>query len=172
VGPQDAKEFTEQAMDQVQAFVGLGSNLGDREANLRAALARLGELPGSRLVRESSFIETAPVDSPEGAGAFINGVVLLETSLTPRALLEGLLAIERELGRNRKGQPRNAPRTLDLDLLLYGDRVIIEPDLTVPHPRMSERKFVLWPLLQIASKLTDPRSGEPFADAFERLKSS
>ncbi|MCZ7608277.1 MAG: 2-amino-4-hydroxy-6-hydroxymethyldihydropteridine diphosphokinase [Planctomycetota bacterium] len=154
----------------MNAFIGLGSNLGDREASLRAALDRLAALPLTRLVRESSLMETEPVDSPEGAGLFLNGVAWIETSLAPLELLEALLAIERELGRDRKGQPRNAPRTIDLDLLLYGEQVIDQPELQVPHPRMSEREFVLWPLLQIASKLRDPRTGEPFADAYARLK--
>ena len=175
---QDAKEIVKAAQmaqqkkpeKAVQAFVGLGSNLGDREANLQGALARLAEMPHTRLVRESSFIETEPVDSPEGAGLFLNGVAWIETDLPPREVLEELLEIERNLGRDRRGQPRNAPRTLDLDLLLYGEQVINEPDLQVPHPRMSEREFVLWPLMQIASKLVDPRNGEPFADAYERLK--
>ena len=157
-------------MNSVQAYIGLGSTLGDRETNLRSALLKLGELPQTRLVRESSFIETEPVDSPDGSGPFINGVAELETSLSPRDLLEGLLGIERDLGRDRRGQSRNAPRTLDLDLLLYGEQLIDEPDLQVPHPRMSEREFVLWPLLQIASRLSDPRTGEPFADAYQKLK--
>jgi 2-amino-4-hydroxy-6-hydroxymethyldihydropteridine diphosphokinase len=154
----------------VVAFIGLGSNLGDREANLREAIKRLAELPETRLLRQSSFIETAPVDAPAGSGSFLNGVAMLQTKLEPRSLLQGLLAIERDLGRDRNGQPRNAPRTLDLDLLLYGDRVINEPDLVVPHPRMSEREFVLWPLLQIASRLKDPRTGESFASAYDALK--
>ena len=155
---------------KTDAYVALGSNLGDREANLREALKRLGELPHTELVRESSFMETEPVDSPEGAGMFLNGAAWLKTSLPPRELLEALLEIERAMGRDRAGQPRNAPRTLDLDLLLYGDH-IIEEDLQVPHPRMHEREFVLWPLLQIASKLKDPRTGEPFATAYAQLKS-
>lgn len=157
-------------MDPIQAFVALGANLGDREANLREATRLLGELPASKLVRASNLIETEPVDSPEGAGSFLNGVVWLETTLSARELLEALLRIERDLGRDRRGQPRNAPRTLDLDLLLYGDEVIDEPDLAVPHPRMAEREFVLWPLLQIASKLRDPRTGELYADAYAKLK--
>ncbi|MCB9936080.1 MAG: 2-amino-4-hydroxy-6-hydroxymethyldihydropteridine diphosphokinase [Planctomycetes bacterium] len=156
----------------MNAFIGLGSNLGNREANLREALDRLGALPGTRLVRESSLMETEPVDSPPGAGLFLNGVAWIETSLAPLELLESLLAIERDLGRDRKGQPRNAPRTIDLDLLLYGEQLIDRPELQVPHPRMHEREFVLWPLLQIASKLRDPRTGEPFADAYARLKGS
>jgi 2-amino-4-hydroxy-6-hydroxymethyldihydropteridine diphosphokinase len=154
----------------VIAFIGLGSNLGDREVNLREALKRLAGLPGTRLMRQSSFIETAPVDAPPNSGQFLNGVAMIETPLDPRRLLDGLLRIERDLGRDRHGQPRNAPRTLDLDLLLYGDKVIDEPDLKVPHPRMHEREFVLWPLLQIASKVKDPRNGEPFASAYEALK--
>jgi 2-amino-4-hydroxy-6-hydroxymethyldihydropteridine diphosphokinase len=154
----------------VIAFIGLGSNLGDREANLREALKRLAELAGTRVLRASSFIETAPVDAPPGSGQFLNGVAMIQTSLDPRQLLEGLLRVEQDLGRDRKGQPRNAPRTLDLDLLLYGDQVIDEQDLQVPHPRMHEREFVLWPMLQIASKLTDPRTGEPFGTAYDALK--
>jgi 2-amino-4-hydroxy-6-hydroxymethyldihydropteridine diphosphokinase len=162
--------MAELSKESVKAFIGLGSNLGDREANLRGALKALAELPGTRLLRESSFIETEPVDSPEGAGFFLNGAAMIETSLAPRELLAALLQIERAAGRDRSGQPRNAPRTLDLDLLLYGEQVIDQPDLQVPHPRMHEREFVLWPLLQIASKLTDPRTGEPFATAYSKLK--
>ena len=152
------------------AYIALGSNLGDREVNLREALRLLGELPRTKLLRESSFIETAPVDSPEGAGAFLNGVAQVETNLSPRELLDSLLDIEKRLGRDRTGQPRNAPRTVDLDLLLYGTQVINEPGLEVPHPRMHEREFVLWPLLQIASKLTDPRDGTPYAEHYQKLK--
>lgn len=154
-----------------EAYIALGSNLGDREVNLREALRLVGALPRTKLLRESSLIETAPVDSPEGAGAFLNGVAQVETNLSPRELLEALLDIEKQLGRDRAGQPRNAPRTIDLDLLLYGTQVINEPGLEVPHPRMHEREFVLWPLLQIASKLTDPRDGTPYADHYEKLKS-
>lgn len=153
------------------AFIALGSNLGDREANLREALERLGELPHTELLRESSFMETEPVDSPQGAGMFLNGAAWLKTSLPARELLNALLEIERNMGRDRAGQPRNASRTLDLDLLLYGDRIIEEEDLQVPHPRMLERDFVLWPLLQIASKLKDPRTGEPLATAYAQMKS-
>lgn len=153
-----------------EAYIALGSNLGDREVNLTEALKQLSALPRTRLMRESSLIETAPVDSPEGAGAFLNGVAQVETNLSPRELLEALLDIEKQLGRDRAGQPRNAPRTIDLDLLLYGTQVINEPGLEVPHPRMHEREFVLWPLLQIASKLTDPRDGTPYADHYQKLK--
>jgi 2-amino-4-hydroxy-6-hydroxymethyldihydropteridine diphosphokinase len=153
-----------------ETYIALGSNLGDREVNLREALKRVGELPRTKLLRMSSFIETEPVDSPQGAGAFLNSVAQLETNLSPRELLEALLNIERQLGRDRTGQPRNAPRTIDLDLLLYGTQVIDEPALQVPHPRMHEREFVLWPLLQIASKLADPKTGVPYAEHYARLR--
>ncbi len=151
------------------AFIGLGSNLGDREQALRSALDALAALPGTRLVRTSSVVESAPKDSPAGAGMFLNAVAKLETSLGPRELLGSLLAIEKAHGRDRAGQPRNAPRTLDLDLLLYSDAVVDSPDLQIPHPRMHERHFVLWPLLQIEPKARDPRSGLLFADALARL---
>ena len=153
-----------------EAYIALGSNLGDRQVNLTEALKRIGTLPRTKLLRESSLIETEPVDSPEEAGAFLNGVALIETNLSPRELLDGLLDIERQLGRDRTGQPRNAPRTVDLDLLLYGSQVIDEAGLEVPHPRMHEREFVLWPLLQIASKLTDPRNGTPYAEHYQRIR--
>lgn len=152
------------------AYIALGSNLGDREVNLRRAVHLLAAMPRTKLLRESSLIETEPVDSPKEAGAFLNGVAQIETNLSPRELLDALLEIEKQLGRDRTGQPRNAPRTLDLDLLLYGTQVIIEPGLEIPHPRMHEREFVLWPLLQIASTLKDPRDGTLYADHYQRLK--
>lgn len=151
------------------AFIGLGSNLGDREQTLAAALDGLGKLPDTRVGRVSSIIESAPQGGPAGSGMFLNAVAKVETGLAPRELLAGLLDIERKLGRDRAGQPRNAPRTLDLDLLLYSDAVIDAPDLQVPHPRMHERHFVLWPLLQIEPRVRDPRSGLLFADALARL---
>jgi 2-amino-4-hydroxy-6-hydroxymethyldihydropteridine diphosphokinase len=136
-----------------RAFVGLGSNLGDREAALRGALDLLGE----DVVAVSSFRETDPVgylDQPP----FLNAVAALETELGPRALLERLLEVERKLGRTRDG-PRFGPRTIDLDLLLYGDRVIVEPGLVVPHPRMAERRFVLEPLAELDPDLAVPGQG-------------
>jgi 2-amino-4-hydroxy-6-hydroxymethyldihydropteridine diphosphokinase len=134
------------------AFIGLGSNLGDREGNLRAALARLAELGE---VRASSFRETDPVgvtDQPK----FLNAAAELSTDLPARDLLDALLAIERDLGRDRAREERWGPRTLDLDLLLYGDDVIDEPGLTVPHPRLAERRFVLEPLHELAPGLLLP----------------
>lgn len=149
------------------AFVALGSNLGEREENLERALGYLRKVEGLSVERVSSFIETPPVDAPAGSGAFLNAVARLKTTLSARQLLNALSAVEQKLGRERS--VKNAPRTLDLDLLLYADEVIDEPDLQVPHPRMHERFFVLWPLLQIDSRVRDPRTGDPFADAYARL---
>jgi 2-amino-4-hydroxy-6-hydroxymethyldihydropteridine diphosphokinase len=135
-----------------RVFVGLGSNLGDRELNLRRALERLEEL-GS--VRASSFRETDPVgvtDQPK----FLNAAAELATELTPRELLERLLAIERDLGRERAGEARWGPRVIDLDLLVYGNEAIDEPGLTVPHPRLADRRFVLEPLFELNEDLTLP----------------
>lgn len=145
-----------------RAYVGLGSNLGDREAALRSALELLGE----DVVAVSTLRETEPVgylDQP----AFLNAAAALETALEPHALLERLLAVERELGRTRDG-PRFGPRTIDLDLLLYEDRVIDEPGLVVPHPRMAERRFVLEPLAELDPDLAVPGRGR-VADLLARL---
>jgi 2-amino-4-hydroxy-6-hydroxymethyldihydropteridine diphosphokinase len=140
----------------VKAFIGLGANLGEPEAQLRRALLTLAELPGTRLVAASSFYRSAPVGvvaQPD----FINAVAEIETTLVARALLEALLAAERRFGRRREFP--GAPRTLDLDLLLYADRVIAEPGLVVPHPRMHERAFVLAPLAEIAPDIAIPGKG-------------
>lgn len=131
----------------IVAYVALGSNLGDREDHLRRALADLAERGDIRLLRCSSFHETEPVGGPPGQGRYLNAVAAIETTLAPRALLDRLLAVEQLHGRAR-GE-RNGPRTLDLDLLLYGDEQIDEPGLTVPHPRMCDRDFVLLPLAEV-----------------------
>lgn len=154
-------------MPTVTAFIALGSNMGQREQNLTRALDYLRRVEGVQVIKVSSMVETAPVDCPPGSGPFLNAVAKLETTLSARALLDALLAVELKLGRQRS-QP-NAPRTIDLDLLLFGQEILDEPGLQVPHPRMHERFFVLWPLLQIDSRVKDPRSGEPFADAYDRL---
>ncbi|HVR48594.1 MAG TPA: 2-amino-4-hydroxy-6-hydroxymethyldihydropteridine diphosphokinase [Pseudorhodoferax sp.] len=130
----------------VRAFIGLGANLGDAQAALRSALAALDRLPDTRLLRQSSLYRSAPVQA-QGPD-FINAVAELATGLAPLALLAQLQALELQAGRERPY--RNAPRTLDLDLLLYGDACIDLPELTVPHPRLSERAFVLAPLAEIA----------------------
>jgi 2-amino-4-hydroxy-6-hydroxymethyldihydropteridine diphosphokinase len=141
----------------VTAYIALGSNLGDREGYLSRALAALRQRPGVRVVRVSSFHETAPVGGPPGQDNFLNAAAELETDLGPEGLLHALLDIERQLGRVRR--ERFGPRTIDLDLLLYGDLVRDEPDLTVPHPRMHERLFVLGPLAEIAPDVIHPRLG-------------
>ena len=138
-------------------YVGLGSNLGEREASVRAALERLAADPAIDVVAVSELRETDPVGY-ENQPRFLNGVAALRTELSPREVLERLLAVERELGRTRSG-PRFGPRTIDLDLLLYGDEVVDEPGLVVPHPRMSERRFVLEPLVELDPDLSVPGRG-------------
>ena len=139
----------------MKAYVGLGSNLGDREATIRRAVELLGERPGVEVVAVSTLRDTDPVGY-EDQPRFLNGAVALEVDLPPRALLEELLAVERELGRDRLQETRWGPRTIDLDLLLYGEETVDEPGLTVPHPRLAERQFVLEPLYELAPELTLP----------------
>ena len=141
---------------KVPAFIGLGANLGDPQAQVRRAVAALGEFPRTRLLASSSLYRSAPV----GVAAqpdFVNAVAKVETALSARELLEELLTTEARFGRERPLP--GAPRTLDLDLLLYGDRVIEEPGLVVPHPRMHERAFVLLPLAEIAAETSIPGKG-------------
>lgn len=140
------------------AYVALGSNLGDREGTLRAAVDALAATTGIEVVALSRLLDTAPVgnvDQPR----FLNGAVALETELSARELLDVLLAIEQRFGREREGVPPQGPRTLDLDLLVYGDAEIDEPGLRVPHPRLHERAFVLKPLAEIAPALEVPGKG-------------
>jgi 2-amino-4-hydroxy-6-hydroxymethyldihydropteridine diphosphokinase len=134
-----------------RAYVGVGANLGDREATIRAALEALPGLVGVSKLRETDPVGV--VDQPP----FLNAAAALETELTPRELLDTLLAVERELGRERR--ERWGPRTIDLDLLLYGDETIDEPGLTVPHPRLHERRFALEPLLDLDPELAIPGRG-------------
>jgi 2-amino-4-hydroxy-6-hydroxymethyldihydropteridine diphosphokinase len=138
-----------------RAYVGLGSNLGDREDTIRRALELLAAEEGIDVVAVSTLRETEPVgyaDQPD----FVNGAAALETELTPRALLERLLAVELALGRVRGVGPRFGPRVVDLDLLLYGDAAVDEPGLTVPHPRLAERRFALEPLQELDPELRLP----------------
>ena len=146
------------------AFVALGSNLGDPEKKVRQGIAALAELPQVRLAAASSLYRSAPVgaaDQPD----FINAVAQLTTTLVPQDLLAALLAIEKQFGRQRSF--RNAPRVLDLDLLLYDAQCIAEPGLAVPHPRMHQRAFVLAPLLELAPACVIPGVG-PAADWLAR----
>ncbi|MBD0349247.1 MAG: 2-amino-4-hydroxy-6-hydroxymethyldihydropteridine diphosphokinase [Thermoleophilia bacterium] len=139
------------------AYIGLGANLGDREAALRSALDALAETPGIAVEAVSRMRETEPLgfaDQPR----FLNAAARLVTELPPRALLERLLAVERQLGRTRGGL-RWGPRTIDIDLLLYDDAVVQERGLSVPHPRLAERRFVLQPLAELDPGLIVPGRG-------------
>jgi len=150
----------------VRAYVGLGSNLGPREITVLRAVDLLGAEDGVELVELSTLRETAPVgvlDQP----AFLNGVVALETTLSPRELLDALLRVERELGRTRDGE-RWGPRTIDLDLLVHGSEVVDEPGLRVPHPRLHERRFVLEPLAELDPELDVPVHGR-VSELLERV---
>lgn len=141
----------------MRAAIGLGSNLGDRRANLDAAVAALAGL--GEIDAVSSLYETTPIGGPP-QDDYLNAVVLLDTELEPIELMDALLTIEADLGRVRA--ERFGPRTLDLDLLLYGDQVVDAPDLSVPHPRMTERRFVLEPLLEVCPGASLP-DGRPLA---------
>jgi 2-amino-4-hydroxy-6-hydroxymethyldihydropteridine diphosphokinase len=146
-------------MPPERVFVGLGANLGEATETLHLAIGQIGRLPGTHIVAVSPFYATAPVDA--SGPDYRNAVVEISTGLQPATLLSVLHGIEAEHGRSRPY--RNAPRTLDLDLLLYGQRVSDDPALTLPHPRLHERAFVLQPLLDIAPALVHPRLG-PLAD--------
>jgi 2-amino-4-hydroxy-6-hydroxymethyldihydropteridine diphosphokinase len=139
-----------------EAFVGIGSNLGDREGQLRSARKLLAAENGVEVVAVSRLRDTEPV-GPVEQPRFLNGAVQLITELTPRELLDRLLAIEQRLGRVRT--ERFGPRTVDLDLLVYGDEVVDEPGLTVPHPRLHERRFALEPLAELKPELVIPGRG-------------
>lgn len=150
----------------VTAYIALGANLGDARATVRDALLALDRLPQTRLLRASGLYRTAPWEA--SGPDFINAVAAVETGLDAHELLRALQALELQAGRERPY--RNAPRTLDLDLLLYGDAVIDAPELTVPHPRLRERAFVLVPLAEIAPALVTADELRAVADqAIERL---
>jgi len=151
-------------------LVGLGSNVGDRKEALGEALGRLGSRPGMALVAQSRWRQTAPIGGRPGQRVFLNGAVLLETSLSPQAVLEILLAIETELGRQRT--ERWGPRTIDLDLLLYGERVLETPQLTLPHPRMAYRRFVLEPAADVAAAMLHPTTGWTIARLLSHLNTA
>ena len=146
----------------------MGSNLGDREGTLRRAVELLEAEPGIRVAAVSSLRETDPVGY-EDQPRFLNGACAVETQLEPHELLARLLAIEAALGRTRDGVPRYGPRTVDLDLLLYGQKTVDEPDLTVPHPRLAERRFALEPLAELDPGMTLP-DGRRVADLLAGLE--
>jgi len=150
----------------VKVFVGLGSNLGEREAMIRLALEALSRLPGTHLVKASSLYDTEPVGEVDQPN-FLNAVAQLDTELTARQLLWNLHLIEKRLGRVRT--QRWGPRTIDLDLLLYGSLVLDEPELTVPHPELTARSFVLVPLVELDPLLVHPVTGETLLHHLSRL---
>jgi len=144
---------------RIACHIGIGSNLGDARAHVQGALERLARLPETQLSAQSSLFRTAPVEA-EGED-YINAVARIDTRLSPEQLLHELQAIENDFGRERPY--KNAPRTLDLDLLLYGSQTISSASLQVPHPRMTQRAFVLIPLLQIDPFLVIPGMGPAHA---------
>jgi 2-amino-4-hydroxy-6-hydroxymethyldihydropteridine diphosphokinase len=154
------------------AYIGMGANLtspaGPPDTTLAAAAARLASL--GRLTRRSSLYSTCPVGFA-AQPRFFNAAVALETSLTPRSLLDSLLQIELEFGRDRASGFQNGPRTLDLDILLFASVIIREPGLEIPHPHLAERAFVLFPLIEIAPSVIDPRSGKTVTQLFQSLQS-
>jgi 2-amino-4-hydroxy-6-hydroxymethyldihydropteridine diphosphokinase len=152
----------------VRAYVGLGSNLGDRAGYLLLGLSALSRLPKTRLLRLSPVYETEPIGPPQPR--YLNMVAELETGLPPRVLLSEMLRIEKALGRERK--ERFGPRTLDLDLLLYGDLVLREEGLELPHPRLHERAFVLVPLADLLPEGRHPLLGLTFAELLQGLDPS
>ena len=154
--------------DDVCAYVGLGSNLGDRLATLRSAVEAIDGSPEATLVAVSPVFETAPVGGP-AQGDYLNAVVAVSSSVGAPALLAALLRIEGEHGRTRGGQ-RDEPRTLDLDLLLFGDEVIEAANLSVPHPRLAERAFVLEPLRRLAPALRHPTLERPISELADALR--
>jgi 2-amino-4-hydroxy-6-hydroxymethyldihydropteridine diphosphokinase len=149
-----------------RVFLGLGSNLGDRAKNIRRAVRLVGSIGRTRVVSVSSLYETEPVgyaDQPD----FINAAVEIETVLTPRELLCEIKGIERSMG--RKKTFRFGPRVIDIDILLFGNLTVDEPDLVIPHPRMLERRFVLMPLVEIAPQAIHPVSGETIASHLKNI---
>lgn len=141
------------------AYIAIGSNLGDRESTLCSAVRAIAEHNEINLIDESTIIETDPVGDIQ-QDPYLNGVIHIQTTLDPRTLLDRLLSIESEHGRDRSNEQRWGPRTLDLDLIVYADRIVDEPGLQVPHPRLHERSFVLIPLAEIAPDLMLPVHNE------------
>lgn len=138
----------------VIAYIGIGSNLGDRRSHMLTALSLLTETDGVQVLKTSSFLENAAVGGPEGSPPFLNAAIKIETTLGPHLLLQRLMEIEQALGRERR--VKWEPRVIDMDILLYGTQIISSDELVVPHPLMHERRFVLEPLSEIAPDATHP----------------
>ncbi len=143
-------------------YLSLGSNLGNREEYLRKATEQLSQTQGLRFLAESSLYKSLPVDCEVGCPEFMNKVVKLESTLDPERLLDVAERLERDLGRTQKGF--NVDRVIDIDIILFGDRIFRNNRLEIPHPRMAQRAFVLIPLCEIAPDVRDPRSRESFHD--------
>ncbi len=158
-----------------RAFIGIGSNLGDRAANYREAIARIAAIPDTRIVRQSSIYETEPIGDLKGA--FLNGVIEVETELPAEVLMRRLLALERIMGRKRvKGRKQSSrgkyrPRIIDLDLLFFNKETIDTRILKVPHPRLHERRFVLAPMSELAPALIHPKLNASISEMLAGLKS-
>jgi 2-amino-4-hydroxy-6-hydroxymethyldihydropteridine diphosphokinase len=138
----------------IKSYIAVGANLGDREANIRSAIDALNYLPGTRVTRVSKLIENPAIGGPQNSPDFLNGVIEIDTTLDPNTLLQQLLTIEQKLGRTRR--EKWEPRLIDLDLLLFRDQIISSNDLTLPHPLMHTRRFVLEPLAELAPDLMHP----------------
>ena len=154
----DADTLTGEMRPIRRCVIALGSNVGDRHVKLQGAIDALRDTPGVYLTAVSSIYETEPVDSPEGSEKFLNAVVLADSTLSAHLLLDRALAIETAYGRERPRE-RNAPRTLDVDIIQIGDRRADDDDLTLPHPRAHERAFVLVPWLEVDSEAELPEYG-------------
>lgn len=156
-------------MTEVIVYIALGANLGDRASTLRSACAMLDAEPDVTVTRQSSVHETEPVGPPDQR-PYLNAVVEARTTLSARALMETCLRIEAAHGRDRRAGERWGPRTLDLDVLFFGDQIINEPNLHIPHPRLHERLFVLEPLAELAAGLRHPIRGESIECLLEQQR--
>ena len=152
----------------ITAYLGLGSNLGDRQLMIESAFKALDHVENIKLVSTSHLHETEPI-GPGMQGLYLNAAIKIQTTLRPRQLLETILEIERSLGRDRAQEERWGPRTLDIDLLLYGDLVLDEQGLQIPHPMMQERGFVLIPLAEIAAQTRHPILNQSIQEMVDRL---
>lgn len=155
------------AFPSVKAYIALGANLGDRQANIEAALQRLSSTPGLEVIRVSSLLDNPAVGGPPDSPPFLNAAAELLTTLSPEQLLHRMQEIEQELGRVRR--EKWGPRTIDLDLLLYGPQVSRSDELTLPHPHMHERRFVLQPLVEIAPDVVHPVLNRTMLELLEEL---